>query len=271
MPEPLLQSAEVREGLLHLSWLTPVFDTRATLVWIARSSEGEDRQVFVLPVVGEATLPVGTGNWYVRIGAVQGPDHGIVEWSGIYGPIYVKSPLVTPKSTYTLPVLHGKPVDRGYRIHTGKAEPHIVFFEVGLVTDVGSRFPTGLTKWKWTAEKGYMGWTDCWGLNYPETYAIRMSSFEGPGFPTEGFALLGPGRVFPRVVCSRTPFHKDFAEKQNARGDAILLQQRKVDPNMKFSSHSEYLRFQAAMVRSGDDKARTVGPAHFSAAEEGTL
>jgi hypothetical protein len=165
-------------------------------------------------------------------------------------------------------------VDRGFRIHTGKAEPHVVFFEVGLVTDVGSTFPAGKTKWKWVADKGYMGWVDCWGLNYPETYAIRMSSFEGPEFPThqsDAFKLLGPGRIFPRVVCARTPFHRDFAEKQNARGDAILLHQRKVDPNMKFSSHSEYLRFQAAMVRSGDDKARTVGPAHFSAAEEGRL
>ena len=116
-----------------------------------------------------------------------------------------------------------------------------------------------------------MGWTDCWGLNYPETYAIRAATLEGPAFPTNRVVVLGPGRVFPRVVCARTPFHRDFAEKQNARGDAILLQQRKVTPNMKFTSHGEYLRFQAALVRSGDDKARTVGPSHFSAAEEGKL
>jgi hypothetical protein len=116
-----------------------------------------------------------------------------------------------------------------------------------------------------------MGWVECWGMNYPETYAIRMSTFEGGGFPTDRVVMLGLGRTFPRAVCARTPFHRDFAEKQNARGDAILLQQRKVEPNLKFTSHGDYLRYQAAVVRSGDVKERTVGPAHFSAVEKGSL
>ncbi len=274
MPEPFLQSIDVSPGFLHISWFAPAFDTRAMLVWISQNSEGtKERRVFVGPVVGAATIPVGSGAWYVRIGVAHGtPEQGLVDWSGMYGPVPVESPSQPPAPTYQLPVLHGKSVERAYRIHTGKAEPHVVFFEVGLVADVGSTFPAGSTQWKWVADKGFMGWVECRGLHYPETYAIRMSSFEGTGFPThpsDAFQPLGPGRVFPRVVCARTPFHRDFAEKQNARGDALLLRQRQVNPNLKFSSHAEYLRYQAAMVRSGDDKARTVGPAHFSEVEEG--
>ncbi len=276
MPEPFLQSVhEAEEGVLHVTWMAPAFDTRAIFVAVAEDAEFFiNRRIFVLPLCAEAKFRVGNGGWYVRVGAAQGsPERGIVEWSGIHGPVRTSSATTTPTHPPgpSLPVLHSKPVDRAYRIHTGKSDPHIVVFEMGLASDVGTQFPVGKTKWKWVAEKGAMGWTDCGGMNYPETYAIRMSTLEGPAFPTEGAKLLGPGRVFPRVVCARTPFHRSLEDKQNARGDGILLQQRKVDPNMKFSSHSEYLRFQAALVRSGHDNARAVGPAHFSAAEEGKL
>lgn len=274
MPEPFLQVASALEGKLHVSWLAPAFDTRAIFVAIAEDAEFTvNRRIFILPVVGEAKLTVGSGGWYVRIGAAQGtPERGIVEWSGIQGPVFINTTDATPTlPTVSIPLLHSKAVTDAYRFHTGKSDPHVVVFEMGLVADVGSRFPVGSTKWKWVAEKGYSGWTDCGGMNYPETYAIRMSTFEGPGFPTDRGTVLGPGRVFPRVVCARTPFHRSLEDKQNMRGDGILLQQRKVTPTMKFSSHGEYLRFQAAMARSGHDHARAVGPAHFSAAEEGKL
>lgn len=274
MPTPFVESVSTEQGKLRLTWIAPAFDTRAIFVSIAEDAEFTvNRRIFIMPLASEALLTVGGGSWYARVGAAQGtPEQGIVEWSGVYGPIHVTGdPPAFPTNLPVIPVLHTISVDRGYRIHTGKADPHIVVFEMGLVADVGSRFPAGSTRWKWVAEKGHMGWVECWGLNYPETYAIRMSTFDSPTFPTGRVVLLGPGRVFPRVVCARTPFHKDFAEKQNARGDAILLHQRKVEPNMKFTSHSDYLRYQAAVVRSGDAKERTVGPAHFSAAEEGRI
>lgn len=273
MPEPFLEYVKAVDDKLHATWIAPS-DAKAIFVAVAEDAEFTvNRRIFIMPVVGQAQLTVGIGNWYVRVGVAEGNEHGIVEWSGIHGPISVASGTPTPPThpTPSLPILHSKPVDGGYRLHTGKSDPHVVVFEMGLVADVGSRFPMGLTKWKWVVEKGFMGWTDCWGLNYPNTYAIRASTFEGPVFPTDRIVVLGAGRVFPRVVCARTPFHRDFGEKQNARGDAILLQQRKATPTMKFASHGEYLRFQAALVRSGDDKARTVGPAFFSAMEEGTL
>ncbi len=272
MPEPFLQSLHTIDDAVYVTWIAPAFDTRAMFVAVAEDAEFTiNRRIFIMPLVAEAKLRVGKGAWFVRVGAAQGtPEQGIVEWSGIHGPVHITSTLPTSSSPSfpSLPVLHSKPKEGGYRIHTGKSDPHIVVFEMGLVADVGNRFPAGRTKWKWVAEKGAMGWTDCWGMNYPDTYAIRASTLEGPAFPTDRIVELGPGRVFPRVVCARTPFYRSLEDKQNAVGDAILIQQRKVDPNLKFSSHGEYLRYQAALIRSGDDKARTVGPAHFSAAEK---
>jgi hypothetical protein len=271
MPEPFLEYAAPYEGKLRLSWMAPAFDTQAIFVAVAEDAEFTvNRRIFVLPLVAEAILTVGPGAWYTRVGAAQGKERGIVEWSGIHGPLHIQTdtPAIPTTSSASLPVLHHKPIVDGYRIHTGKAEPHVVVFEMGLVTDVGSRFSAGKTRWKWVVEKGAMGWTDCLGLQYPDTYAIRMSTFAGPTFPSSTPVLLGPGRTFPRVVCARTPFHRSLEDKQNARGDSILLQSRRTNPTMKFGSHAEYLRYQAALIRSGDDNARTVGPAHFSTAEE---
>lgn len=273
MPEPFIQLAEAIEGKLHLCWITPAFDTRAIFVAIAEDTEFTiNRRIFILPVVGEAKLTVGSGKWFVCVGAAHGkPESGIVEWSGIYGPIPILTSDAPTLPTNSLPFLHTSPVSGGYRFHTGKSDPHIIVFEMGRAADVGVRFPLTSTHWKWVIETGFMGWSDCWGLTYPETFAIRVSALECAAFPTDRVVMLGPGRVFPRVVCARTPFHRSLEDKQNARGDGILIQQRKVDPNMKFSSHSEYLRFQAALVRSGHDNARAVGPTHFSELEEGKL
>ena len=277
MPEPFLQKVLVHEGKLRLSWVAPAFDTRAVFVAVAEDAEFTmNRRIFVLPLVAEVILTVGSGSWYACVGAAHGtPEQGVVSWSGIHGPVVLETVNAALRSptipTISLPLLHHSPVAGGYHFHTGKSDPHVVVFEVGLAADVGSRFPLGNTKWKWVAEKGYMGWTDCWGLSYPETHAIRISTFEGPAFPTDHIVLLVAGRTFPKVVCARTPFHRSSEDKQNVRGDGILLQQRKVDPNMKFGSHGEYLRFQAALARSGNDNARAVGPTHFSEVEESRM
>ena len=310
MPEPFLQSAVTYEGKLRLSWIAPAFDTRAIFVAVAEDAEFTvNRRIFLLPLIAEILLTVGSGAWYACIGAAHGtPEQGVVSWSGIHGPVVIEtadaqpaaipfteretpSPVkgiavdqglrkegisLLPKAlpaalrnpTISLPILHHKPVAGAYRFYTGKSDPHVVVFEMGRSADVGTQFSLAKTKWKWVAEKGYMGWTDCWGLRYPDTYAIRVSTFEGSGFPTTTPVLLGPGRTFPNVVCARTPFYRSLEDKQNAKGDGILLQQRKVTPNMKFSSHGEYLRYQAALVRSGHDNARSVGPAMFSEVEK---
>jgi hypothetical protein len=272
MPEAIVEDVGVVNGKLKVSWMTPTFDTRGVLIAIAEDAEFTvNRCIFMVPITSNAVLlTVGSGNWYVSVGIASGSlEKGIITWStGIYGPV----PIQTKDSRSVLadirlPVLHSKSVENGYRIYTGKADPHVVIFEKGLAADVGTRFPLVKTTWKWFAEKAAMGWVECLGMNYPETYALRASTFEGGYFPQEKIVLLGQGRVFSRIVSSRTPFYSSGEAYRNVHIDSILLHQRKTDRCMKFTSHGDYLRYQAALTRSGDDKARTVGPTHYSEAE----
>lgn len=272
MPEPFLESVgPYGDDKLSARWLVQTFDLQAVLVSVAEDAEFTvNRRIFLIPVTSEVILTVGRGNWYVRVGAVQGtPDRGIIEWSGIHGPVLVQAGerMTHVGSPGLLPILHSKPIDGGYRLFTNKTDPHYVFFEVGHAGDTGTRFPVGSTKWKWMHEKGHTGWIDCWGMLYPQTYSIRFLSFEGSAFPKDIVVPLLAVRTFANISCSRTPFYRTFEDKQNSRRDEVIMQQRKIEPNMKFASHSDYLKFQAAVVRSGDDKARTVGPVHFSKME----
>lgn len=274
MPEPFLESVEpYGDDKLAVRCLVQTFDLQAMLVAAAEDAEFTvNRRIFLTPVVSEVVLTVGRGNWYVRVGAVQGtPNRGIVEWSGIHGPVAVSSGSEEGRDHVgdpgLLPILHSKPVDNGFRIFTNKTDPHYVFFEIGQTEDVGTRFPVGKTKWKWMLEKGHTGWIDCWGMQYPNTYSVRLLSFDGRSFPADKVVPVKHVRTFTNITCARTPFYRSFEDLQNDRRDQVILLERKTNPNMKFASHADYLKFQAAVVRSGDDKARTVGPRHYSAAE----
>lgn len=277
MPEAIVEDVGTVNGKLKVSWLVPTFDTRAVLVTVAEDAEFTvNRCIFMVPITTQAVLlTVGSGNWYVCVGIASGSvEKGIVTWSkGIYGPVPIQTsdPRPVPPDI-RLPVLHSKSVENGYRIFTGKPEPHVVLFEKGRVEDVGTRFPLMKTTWKWFAEKGPTGWVECLGMTYPDTYALRVSTFDGGEkgyFPDDKIVMLGPGRIFSRVVASRTPFYRSGQDSLAARNDAILIHERKANPCLKFTSHVDYLRYQAALTRSGDDKARTVGPKHYSEAEFG--
>jgi hypothetical protein len=152
MPDPFLEFAAPYEGKLRLSWIAPAFDTRAMFVAVAEDAEFTmNRRIFILPLVAEAILTVGSGAWYTCVGAAHGtPEQGVVSWSGVHGPIHIETTDTQPATpAASLSILHSKPVDRGYRFHTGKPEPHVIVFEMGLAADVGTRFPMGKTKWKW--------------------------------------------------------------------------------------------------------------------------
>jgi hypothetical protein len=248
-------------------------ETRAFLVQVSRSVEfaADSSILFVLPTsASSCALNVGRGVWFFRVGACVGTeDQGKIEWSQISGPVEIGgvSDAVPPPpwasaAAERLQVLHVKSIDSGARFHTGRYDGYIALFEVGPEDDIGATFPIGKTKWKWTRDRG-IGWVDCWSLEYPRTYSIRISSFDSPTFPTSGVKLASIVKVFPRCVPARTVFHRNFEERLNEKGDAALLRQRRVEPNMKFASHADYLRYQAAIVRSSDVKSQTVGPAHF--------
>lgn len=245
-------------AVLGLSWTAASF-LRGIVIQIATNIEfTETVRTFLLPLVQGCTLDTGTGNWYIRVGGLTGDVvQGSIEWAGVYGPW----PVVSSKSTITSPVpkfkiLYTKAIVEGLRIHTDPVDRTMALWEVSEQ----SNFPASATKWHY-------------GIGSGEFYVKHMlikrhhvrlhllivpvQMFEKPLnlIPT---SLLGTeytihalcsGRITSGTPVKAARLH-DSSIQTSRKGDVSILHQVTITPNMKFASHSDYLRYKAALERS---------------------
>lgn len=247
-------------SVLHLSWIHANF-LRGILVQIATNVEfTETHRTFLLPLVSGCTLDTGSGNWYVRVGGLVGdPVHGSVEWSGTYGPWPVlSSKPVVPAPSPKFQILYTHPVAEGFRIHTDPVDRTLAFWEV---SQQGS-FPASNTKWYYDIAAGEfrVRHLDHTKLQFVRLHLllIPVEVFHKPLNLVQANGLLGTEYTIHSLCSGRiakgTPLKplriSASSDKTHHRGDEALLQQATITPNMKFASHSDYLRYKTALERS---------------------
>jgi hypothetical protein len=244
---------------LGVTWTASAF-LRGILVQIGTNVEfTETTRTFLLPLVQGCTLDTGTGNWYVRVGGLVGDVvHGSVEWSGTYGPW----PVLSPKSVLQNPepkfrVTYTKAIPEGLRIHTDPVDRTMALWEVSEQPG----FPATATKWQYGIGSGEFPIKP---LTPEKRYRVRLhlllvpvQMFEKPLnlVPT---ALLGTEYTIHTLCSGRTvvgtplkaPRLAASSDKTGNRADEAILHQATITPNMKFASHSDYLRYKAALERS---------------------
>lgn len=244
---------------LGLSWSASAF-LRGILVQIAANVEfTEQVRSFLIPMVQGCTLDTGAGNWYVRVGGLTGDVvHGSVEWSGVYGPwpvLSAKPPVAVPEPKFR--IVHTKVIPEGLRIHTDPADRTLALWEVS--EHVG--FPASGTKWYYGIGASEFPIKP---LTPERRYRIRLhlllvpvQMFEKPLnlVPTP---LLGTEYTIHTLCSGRTvtgiplkaPRLIASSDKTGSKADDAILHQATITPNMKFASHSDYLRYKAALERT---------------------
>ena len=241
--------------VLTVMWETMV-EAHAISVCVARDSNFTDTlRHFVVPVVNSVSLDVGQGTWYIRVGAWVGDTmNGVIEWSDIYGPFTaMTTKRIVPMGTNVLPIIHKQAIQHGIRIHTGVMAPYYALFEVSD----NPNFPASSTRFRYMFDPS-RGYVDGMGLLYPNTYSIRFSTF-GPVntvFPKDSVQVVGAGRVLHRVQCARHIRPTDSTAKSIGSSDKALLIEAKERGPPRFTSHSDYLRFQAAKAKASEEKVR---------------
>jgi hypothetical protein len=91
------------------------------------------------------------------------------------------------------------------------------------------------------------------GLTHPHMYFNRGTLLEGTVFPTDRIVSLGCGLCFNGTP--EKPIRPvDVGAQSVNRGDAAVLRQTENVSNVRFSSHADYLRYQAARARTGTGK-----------------
>ncbi len=246
---------------LAVTWTVAGF-SRGIIIQIASDVEmTKTSRTFLLPLISSCQLDTGTGNWYVRIGSLNGDlIQGSIQWSGIYGPWPVLStkPVVpTPPSCFK--IIHSKSVVGGIRIHTDPADRMFGIWEVSQ----NASFPASNTKWYYGIHSGE------WYIRHldPKQWFVRLrliqipiDLFEKPlniittmdqgvlGIDFKLYSLCGGQTI--QGTPMKQPTLLSSSEKATNVADAAILHQTTITPNMRFSSYDDYMRYKSALEKS---------------------
>jgi hypothetical protein len=266
-----LGAYETPAGKLALSWKVADETVRAVCVSVALDSEFTvTARTFFLPVVEGMQLDTGPGLWYYRVGALVGTEvDGKVDWSGIYGPLPVRSvkPVVPTGGPARLKVAHVSQIQGGVRLHTGLAEKYWVLVEV---CPSGGNFKSSVTEWLYKVDL-WRGHLDVDSMKDGLTYSVRVSGVAGdwsslPGAAgvqalCDGVVVGGLKAVKPRVkivggdgaIIRGTV---DSATRQTTGGDLttaaadkVLLREAQNNRVQRFSSYADYMTFVQAAAK----------------------
>lgn len=264
--DPQNVNAAVVDNKLSLVW-TSTIETRASIVSISQNNEfTKAPRHFVIPptklemkegelVPGETSvrLDIGAGIWFYRIGHCVGTsEKGIVHWSGIYGPVAISSIKdIVPLEANPYDVIHTQSIINGFRIFTSKSDAAIILAEVCRNTT----FSAADTKWQYTKFFGH-GSIDIYGMDHNNTYSIRFSVFlpESSVFPTSSIKIVSRPIIFNNKRSARPVSIYDNGDRATNAADKAILTDLKRNANIRFASHTDYLRFKAAMEKVAETK-----------------
>lgn len=239
-----------------LSWVGPI-NAVGYLVLAGRDTECiTDRRCFYVPCAGAdgIGLDMGGGTWFFRIASIlAGDGRGAIKWSNIHGPCVNPAaagkgapPLHSEKWT----LQHTRPIQGGLRAYVNYGGPGYIMI---LETSRTSSLPNSDTEWSYQIDSVRRGSVEVAGLNHPHMYYNRGSLLEGSVFPTDRIIPLGCGVRFNGTP-EKPVRPVDVGAQSVHRGDVAVLRQTENVPNIRFSSHADYLRYQAARARTGTGK-----------------
>lgn len=187
-------------------------------------------------------LDVGNGQWFFRVGAWNGTDlRGSIDWSGMYGPIYVlslKQAIAIKPSTFSL--LHTQSLAGGIRLHTDLRKEVMYIGEYSTE----DKFLPSSKKTFYVRDNLVNSYFDVINLQPSFTYAIRcvpLSSNETEML-TEWKGIKGM-----KTLTNLRPFNSGDVAVSAA--EKTLLREAHERP-MRFTSQSEYAAFLAAKAKS---------------------
>ena len=237
-------------GKLALRWKI-VRECVAITINIASDSEfTKNDQCYVVPRVDGANFDCGGGFWYVRFGAWIGDEKsGIVEWSGIYGPVAVinPKPINTTKPS-PAKIINTQAIQKGLRLHTGNLTPMYFVIESSL----DDKFPATATVSRYVYDYG-KGYVDCLDLLFGKDYNVRFGAFVTEKLDKIEIRQLGEWQITRNKQSARPIKHGDNTQVAIGRADAVLLQEASQKKVVRFGSHSDYLRFKAAETRTREE------------------
>jgi hypothetical protein len=236
-----------RDGKLALSWIVQT-EHHAVSVQVAFDPEfTRSARHLVLPKgVTSCALDLGTGVWFYRVGAWLGPEpnRGVIDWSGIYGPVLLRSPKgALGLGPETLKVEQIQSLESGMRFHTGRMEEYMVVVRYVNLDDKEE------PRWVFVRDVG-LGYLDILGIS--EKWRYTFTLFDCKGFPSEGILSLGEGLTIAGRRALPSGPSLSVGDYSEHKADTAILRDLMEKQSVRFSSQADYLKYVAA-------KAKTTG------------
>ena len=231
---------------LHISW-DLLYDTKVITINIANDSEfTQNSRYLCMPQARSATIDSGKGIWYVRIGFCipSKVNEGLIEWSGIVGPIQIiTKQTIIPSIKAKITVHYNQSVLNGIRLHTGKYENYYAVVEYST-----GNFEASSTK-TLIAFDSSRGYVDVLGLRNYNIYNVRIACFEGD-LPKDSVKQVCDWTV----VRGKKPMILQKAHDNNEfttnKADEAILRDTNGRQNLRFSSGTDYANYLAAKART---------------------
>lgn len=243
--------ARVGGGTLDMTWEV-LGAPHALSIQVAQDVQFRNAmRHYVIPVVSGINLDVGGGTWFFRVGSWNGTStEGSIDWTPILGPAVmpVRRLVQQPKPS-TLSILHRRPTMGGVRIHIGLIGN--TYYVVEYNTD--KTCPASSTTYKYIFDNG-RGHIDIKGFDPLHLYTTRLSTFSDTKgtLPIDTVKLLEvPVATYGiRALKYEAPIDKNNTIRTTAKGDEPILREAIEKPFLRFASHADYVRFNAAKARS---------------------
>ena len=252
--EPIVGGIEAVAGKLKFEWEN-LPESRGTLISVATDSEftKTTRHFLIPPTATSVYLELGgTEPWYARIGNLVGKETGgRIAWSGIYGPLTIASrKAVIAEIPSKMRVMHTQAIAEGIRIHTGHTLSNYAIYQYSE----SALMEATRSKWIYTKDVG-KGFLDCGGWLFPNKYHARLYTWDGvESVPSDRIAQLHVPKTFRDRQAARPPSKMSASLLTVSRSAAVFLNEAKVNQNLRFNSHSDYLRYKAAFEASGEER-----------------
>jgi hypothetical protein len=237
-------------GRLRLVWEALGFPI-ATSVQVAFDTEFTvETRTFVLPKgATQCELDVGGGNWFYRVGAWIGDDKdGIVEWSGIYGPITLQTNKALPHiEAFPLVLTDVRPAYNAIVFHTGIYEKYYMIVHVTQKDTFKASGMKTYYKFDWGAASIQIS-----GLDPNATHSFQLQMFIGDksSLPTTSVKMLTGQYEVRNKKTAMVVKPATNTDHATYAADKAILQDSIGRRKQNFGSYAQYLQFQAAKART---------------------
>lgn len=237
-------------GRLKLEWevlgspiaisIQIAFDTQFT----------NETRTFVLPKgTTNCELDVGRGNWYYRVGAWIGTDKdGVVEWSGIYGPVGIQSNK-TPPAIELFPgdLTDVRPAYNAIVLHTGMYEPYYMIITITQKDNFTAAATKTYYKWDWGAASVQVSGLES---NATHSFQLQMMTGDKSKLPLNTVKMLTDVYEVRNKRTAMVVKPATNTDHATYTADKAILQDSVGRRKQNFGSYAQYLQFQAAKART---------------------